>query len=66
MPERSDTPPEMRPIPLAQRGTDVTAGGADSYPNDTEPHSAPQAPPAEQPQPSPDDWEFVAADGAGI
>ncbi|HEX5270523.1 MAG TPA: hypothetical protein VFW33_08565 [Gemmataceae bacterium] len=50
MPERSDTPPEMRTIPLAQRGTDATAGGSDSSPHDTEPHSVPEAPPDEQKQ----------------
>jgi hypothetical protein len=66
MPEGSDTPPQMRPIPLAQRGTDTTAGGADSSPHDTEPHSTPKAPPDEQRQQSPDDWRFVAEDGAGI
>ncbi len=48
MPERSDTPPEMKTIPLAQRGTDATAGGADSSPHDTEPHSVPKSPPEEQ------------------
>ncbi len=52
MPERSDTPPAMQTIPLAQRGTDQTAGGADSSPHETQPESAPQAPPAEE-RPSP-------------
>jgi hypothetical protein len=51
MPERTDTPPEMETAPLAKRdeetrGTDATAGGADSSPYDNEPHSAPKAPPA--------------------
>ncbi len=53
MPERSDTPPEMKTIPLAQRGTDATAGGADSSPHDTEPHSQPKAPPDDQRPQSP-------------
>jgi hypothetical protein len=66
MPERSDTPPEMKTIPLAQRGTDATAGGADSSPHDTEPPSAPMPPSHAQRQQSPDDGGFVAADGGGI
>ena len=48
MPERSDTPPEMKPIPLAQRGTDATAGGSDSSPHDTQPESLPKTSPDEE------------------
>ena len=39
MPERTDTGPPMESTPLAQRGADETAGGADTSPHDNEPHS---------------------------
>jgi hypothetical protein len=44
MAEPEDTPPRMKTIPQAQRGTDETAGGADSSPHETEPELRPQEP----------------------
>ncbi len=45
MAEPEDTPPRLKTIPQAQRGTDETAGGADDSPHETEPESLPRRPP---------------------
>ena len=52
MAEPEDTSPRMKTVPLAQRDTDETAGGADSSPHETEPESEPKVP-REQDRPAP-------------
>lgn len=52
MSEPRDVPPETTTVPLGQRGTDRTAGGADSSPHDTEPPSGASKPPGPKDAPA--------------